>query len=216
MFYLLMTLRVILGFFPCHKYEVFKHFSNFLSYVQTQFSMTIKQFQSDGGREFNNSSFKQLCVQKGIHHWFSCPHTSQQNTIAERKHRHITEMGRTLLLAAKLWYNLGAEALTTAVYLINHLPTHVLKWASPYNTLFGRDPDYLALCILGCACFPFKVITPLISYNLDLWLVFFLDTVSNTRDIAVYILLMGEFIYLALLFLLRKYFPMILLLSLSV
>lgn len=125
-------------------------------------------------------------------------------------------MGHTLLLAAKLQYNLGAEALTIVVYLINHLPTHVLKWASPYNTSFGHDPDYLALRIFGCACFPYLgdyTTNKLQSRSLAC---VFLDTVSNTRDIAVYILLVGEFIYLAMLFLMRKYFFMILLLPLSV
>ena len=36
------------------KYEVFGHFSTFAIYVKTQFSLSVKQFQSDGGKEYDN------------------------------------------------------------------------------------------------------------------------------------------------------------------
>lgn len=49
------------------KSEVFHHFSTFVSYVETQFSLPVKQFQSDGGKEFDNGLFKTiLCFQR--HH----------------------------------------------------------------------------------------------------------------------------------------------------
>ncbi|KAB2629407.1 hypothetical protein D8674_034202 [Pyrus ussuriensis x Pyrus communis] len=127
-----------------NKSEVFTHFNTFLTLIYNQFSTMVKIFQSDGGKEYDNLSFRTLCAQKGIHHRFSCPHTPQQNSLAECKHRHISEMGRTLLLAANLPPKFWAEALCTAVYVLNRLPSHVLKWASPFQMLFGRSPDYMA------------------------------------------------------------------------
>lgn len=38
----------------------------------------------------------------GIHHRISFSYTPQQNGLVERKHRHITEIGLTILAQAKL------------------------------------------------------------------------------------------------------------------
>jgi hypothetical protein len=38
----------------------------------------------------------------GIEHHVSCPHAHQQNGYAERKHRHIVEVGLTLLTPASM------------------------------------------------------------------------------------------------------------------
>lgn len=48
-----------------------------------------------------------------------------------------------------------AEAFHTTNYLINRLPTKVLKLVSPYTKLFQRDPTYEFLKVFGCACFPY-------------------------------------------------------------
>ncbi|KAI5330217.1 hypothetical protein L3X38_029615 [Prunus dulcis] len=99
------------------KSEVFGHFSAFVTYVRNHFSISVKTFQSDGGKEFDNSQFRQFCATNGIVHRFSCPHTPQQNGLAERKHRHIADMGRTLLLTAQFPHNLWAEAFCTEVIM---------------------------------------------------------------------------------------------------
>lgn len=72
-------------------------FVNFKLLVEEQFNLTIKQFQSDNGGEYCSTIFKHFLATNGIFHRFSCPHTSQQNSLAERKHCHIMEMGLTLL-----------------------------------------------------------------------------------------------------------------------
>jgi histone deacetylase 1/2 len=41
-------------------------------------------------------------MENGILHRRTCPHTSQQNGTAERKHRHIVDMGLTLLAQSGL------------------------------------------------------------------------------------------------------------------
>ncbi|KAJ0018780.1 hypothetical protein Pint_11774 [Pistacia integerrima] len=45
------------------------------------------------------------------------------------------------------------EAILTATYIINRLPTPVLKWETPYEILFHKPPDYLFLRTFGCLCF---------------------------------------------------------------
>jgi hypothetical protein len=50
-------------------------------------------------------------------------------------------------------YRFWVEALSTAVYLINRLPSPTLHLDSPYSRLFGVLPDYNSLHVFGCICF---------------------------------------------------------------
>ena len=104
-------------------------FVNFKLLVEKQFNYTIKQFQSDNRGEYCYTIFKQFLTTSGIFHRFSCPHISQQNGLAERKHRHIIEMGFTLLAQSGL-----PKGLST--FITNSLPTKVLDYSSPYERLF--------------------------------------------------------------------------------
>ena len=85
----------------------------------------------------------------------SCPHHPEQNGLVEWKHQHIVETGLTLLAHAHMPNTYWVDALNTAVYLINRLPTHVLNYLSPYEKLFQKSPTYDSLQVFGCACFPY-------------------------------------------------------------
>jgi histone deacetylase 1/2 len=83
-----------------YKFEVFSCFKDFQSMVERQFNCKILVVQSDWGGEYQtlNSFFTRL----GIAHHDSCPHAHQQNGSAERKHRHIVEVGLSLLAHAAM------------------------------------------------------------------------------------------------------------------
>jgi hypothetical protein len=61
----------------------------------------------DLGREYTSNKFCQLLALDGTIHQTSCTDTPTQNGVAERKHRHIIETARSLLLSAfvpsELW-----------------------------------------------------------------------------------------------------------------
>ena len=86
-------------------------------------------------------------------HQRSCPHTPQQNGLAERKHRHLMETTRTLLTTMHVPRSFWAEALSTSAYLINRLPTAVLRGDSPIYRLTGQSLDYSRLRVFGCTCY---------------------------------------------------------------
>jgi hypothetical protein len=90
----------------------------------------------------------------GISHRLSCPHTHQQNGAVERKHRHVIETDLALLSHASISLTYWDDAFQTACFLINSLPTPLLKNSFPYEILFKKSTDYSLLRIFGCACWP--------------------------------------------------------------
>ncbi|CAL2231172.1 unnamed protein product [Prunus armeniaca] len=83
----------------------------------------------------------------------SCSSTPQQNEVAERKNRHLLDVVRTLLLESSTPSRFLCEALSTAVHLINRLPSPTLHHNSPFTKLFGRPPSYSNLRTFGCVCY---------------------------------------------------------------
>jgi hypothetical protein len=62
---------------------------------------------------------------------------------------------RTLLIESSVHPRFWVEALSTAVYLINRLPSQVLDLESPYFRLHQKHPSYSSLRPFGCVCFVF-------------------------------------------------------------
>ena len=73
--------------------------------------------------------------------------------MAKCKNRHLLDVTRTLLLQAYVPSRFWVEALSTAVFLINRLPSMVIDLDSPFFRLFKIHPDYSALHTFGCVCF---------------------------------------------------------------
>ena len=74
-------------------------------------------------------------TKNGIIHQSSCVDTPQQNGVAERKNRHLLEVARSLMFTMGVPNYLWVEAVLTACYLINRLPTSTLKFKTPIELL---------------------------------------------------------------------------------
>ena len=129
-------------------------FVKFKILVEKQFNYPIKQLQSDNGGEYCSTIFKQFLSDTGIFHRLLCPHTSQQNGLAKRKHRHIVEMGLTLLAQSRLPKKFWVDAFLTSILIINRLPTKVLNFSSPFECLFHLPPNFSYFRSFGCQYFP--------------------------------------------------------------
>ncbi|PKU73330.1 Retrovirus-related Pol polyprotein from transposon TNT 1-94 [Dendrobium catenatum] len=136
------------------KSEVYSKFVEFYHMVKCQFARTIKILRTDGGGEYINRHFQQFCKQYGLLHQYTCPYTPAQNGIAERKHRHIVETIRSLLLHSSTPHTLWTHALFTAVHLINILPSRTLNNKTPHEILFQHKPTYSHIKTFGCLCYP--------------------------------------------------------------
>jgi histone deacetylase 1/2 len=122
------------------KSDVFDIFLQFQAHVEGPIKTKLISVQSDWGGDYHNlhTFFQKL----GISHRVSCPHTHQQNGVAERKDRHIVETGLTLLAHASVPFCYWSDAFTIACFLINRLPTRLLHMKTPLELLLHETPDY--------------------------------------------------------------------------
>ena len=71
----------------------------------------------------------------------------------ERKHRHLLEISRALRFHAHLPLKFWGDCVLTATYIINTLPTKVLKNVTPYEKLLKKTPSYHHMKVFGCLAF---------------------------------------------------------------
>ena len=120
-------------------YELKQIYYDFSTMVKTQFSRNIKIFRLDNAMEYRDSDFLSYLKSQGTQPHRSCPGTSQQNGRVERKHRHILDTTRALLISSSCPEHFWGEAVLTATYTINRIPTPVIGNHSPYESLYGTS-----------------------------------------------------------------------------
>jgi hypothetical protein len=101
--------------------------------VERRFDTKIIVVQTDWGGEYQ--SLNSFFIKHDISHLVSCPHAQQQNGPTERKHRHIVDIGLSLLAHASMPLKFWDEAFSTAAYLINRTPTKLLCYSTPLEHL---------------------------------------------------------------------------------
>jgi len=68
--------------------------------------------------------------------------------------RTLNNIARTLLLHAAMPPQYWAEALATAVYLLNRRPSSSILNDIPHHLLFHKMPDFSSLRVFGSLCYP--------------------------------------------------------------
>ena len=127
---------------------------HFKSTMENLLNCKLKILRIDSGGEYSKHEFQSFCSSIGVLYQFTCPHTSQQNGVAKRKHRHIVDMGLTFMSQASLPLTFWPYAFSTLVFLINRLPSSHRGFVSPWESLFGSSPLYTSFRSFGCACYP--------------------------------------------------------------
>lgn len=141
-------------YFIQQKDEVVEKFALYEKIVANKFGTAIKVVRSDNGGEYKNAKLEEYLGKRGIIMENTAPYTPQQNGKAERANRTIIECVRAMLTAKGLPKNLWAEAVSTAVYILNRT-THSSRKdvKTPYEIWTGNKPDLSHVRIFGSVAY---------------------------------------------------------------
>ncbi|RVX15691.1 Retrovirus-related Pol polyprotein from transposon TNT 1-94 [Vitis vinifera] len=144
-----------------NKNEALDAFKVFKAEVEKQYGKQIKIVRSDRGGEYYGryledgqppGPFAKFLQEHGIVAQYTMPGSPDQNGVAERRNRTLLDMVRSMLSSSKLPKFLWTEALKTAVYILNRVPTKaVLKM--PFELLKEKklDPRTISGYFIGYA-----------------------------------------------------------------
>lgn len=86
----------------------------------------------------------------GIIHQRICVETPQQNSVVDRKHRHLINVTRSLLFHAHLNKCFWSYDVCHATYLINRIYSPIIDNKTPYDLLFQQPPSFNHIKTFGC------------------------------------------------------------------
>ena len=109
--------------------------------------------RSDNGGEFISHDFDALLEERGSRRERSAAYTPEQNGVAERLNRTLLNSVRALLHDSQLDGRFWDEALLTAAYIHNRVPTRALNGKTPHEAWFGRKPRVVHLRVFGSLAF---------------------------------------------------------------
>jgi transposase InsO family protein len=127
-------------YFIYHKSKALAYFKKFIIFVENQLDRNVKALRTDHGREYLSDEFKQMCEEKRILRQLTIPYTPQQNEVAERRNRTLLEMVRSMMVQANLPITFWGDALLTAVYILNRVPSKSIS-STRYEIWNNRKSD---------------------------------------------------------------------------
>lgn len=134
------------------KDETAGYIKDYIQKVKTQFDKRPKFIRSDQGKEYINAELKTFLKQEGIQVQYTAAYSPQQNGVAERKNRSLMKMARCMIIDAEMPNKYWGEAVMTANYLQNRLPTKATE-RTLYELWFTKKPNVNLLRIFGCTAF---------------------------------------------------------------
>ena len=150
------------------KNDTFQHFKDFVKLVETQFTHkvhlvthtehdwsnnTVANLRSDRGGEYLSAKFTSYLVQKGIQRQLTTADTPHQNGISERKNRTLMEATRCVFNSRKYPAHLWTECTRVVNYVLNRSGTRALNLTTPFEKLYGHQPNVSQLRVLGSTAY---------------------------------------------------------------
>ena len=107
--------------------------------------------RTDGGGEYANLDL--FCKRTGVTRQVSEAGNQASNGKAERMHRTVLNLARSMMFACGLPFHFWGDAVQYASYILNRSPTRAnAKRASPLEVLTGKVPDLRKIVVFGSTC----------------------------------------------------------------
>ncbi|KAH9751779.1 Integrase catalytic domain-containing protein [Citrus sinensis] len=132
------------------KSDVFPVFKEYKARVELESGKKIKYLRTDNGGEYTDGEFLVFCKQEGIQRQFTVAYTPQQNGVAKRMNRTLTERIRAMLRTAGIPNSFWAEVAKTACYIVNRSPSTKIGLKTAMEMWTGKPTDYSYLHAFGC------------------------------------------------------------------
>jgi transposase InsO family protein len=120
--------------------------------LELQTGKKVKAIQTDRGGEHVNKDMAAFLGKRGTVHRTTAGNPPEQIGAAERLNRDPEEKGRGLQSDSGLGADLWAEALVTANYTRNRLPSSV-HGRTPLETFHGEKPSIFHMRVFGAPTF---------------------------------------------------------------
>lgn len=117
--------------------------------AERETDLKLRYLKSDRGKEFDSREFKEWLESEGITHEMSAPYEHEQNGLAERGIRNVSQRAMCQLFGANMSQGFWPYAVKNAVYLINRSPTTTLKNKTPFEAWTGKRPNIKHLRTFG-------------------------------------------------------------------
>jgi hypothetical protein len=135
------------------KDEYYDKLAQFLETSANLKGQRVKFLRLDNAGENKSDRVRTLLANKGIKLEEIAPYTPQHNGVAERKNRTLVEMARCLLQQAGLSKRFWAEAVNTANFITNRVPTSALSGKIPTELWTGVKHSLKDLRVFGCQAY---------------------------------------------------------------
>jgi len=123
------------------KSQAFEAFKTFKTFAENQSERKIKILRDDKRGEYMSNAFIDFTTQCGILRQHTVRNRPQQNGVAERANRLLSEQITATLDESGLAKAFWGDCLASLVHVWNRCPTEAVKDATPYELWHGCKPD---------------------------------------------------------------------------
>ena len=139
------------------KSDTFDAFKRFKAWAENQLGIKIKAFHEDKGGEYMSTEFQKFLDSCGIERQHTCRNRPQQNGVAERTNRVLSERITAMLEESGLPKQFWEDCLAAFMHVWNDCPTSALTKKTPFEVWHGSKPDFSHLRVWGCTAYVLEV-----------------------------------------------------------
>lgn len=141
------------AYFLKHKNEAADCVKLYIKFIETQTGNKVKCIRTDNGTEFICQPLTEYLEENGIIHERTVPYCPESNAKIEREMRTVKDASRAMLQKYNTPEFLWAEAVGTAVYILNRILNKKCNNKTAFEEVFDRVPDLAHIKIFGCKAY---------------------------------------------------------------